>query len=93
VHARPEYANAHYNLATALLDLGRADEAGEHFRETVRLSPNDARAEFGCARAYAGTKRPSDATTAATTALTLARAQGDAALADEIAGWLRSQPR
>jgi tetratricopeptide (TPR) repeat protein len=93
VRARPEHANAHYNLATALLDVGRADEAGEHFRETVRLSPNDARAEFGCARAYAGTKRPSDATTAATTALTLARAQGDAALADEIAGWLRSQPR
>lgn len=40
-----DYANAHYNLAVVLLQLGRRDEAVVHLIEAVRLRPNDLEAK------------------------------------------------
>jgi len=40
VHTRP-YMRARFGLAQTLQALGRADEAIEHYRELLRLNPND----------------------------------------------------
>jgi Flp pilus assembly protein TadD len=39
LRANPNWAEAHYNLATALGRKGDWDEAVAHFREAVRLQP------------------------------------------------------
>ena len=36
----PNYAEAHFNLATALRRLGSLNEAVHHYREMLRLKPN-----------------------------------------------------
>jgi len=38
----PEFADAHGNLATVLLERGEVDEAITHFQEAVRLAPDNA---------------------------------------------------
>ena len=45
---KPDYADAHRNLAAVLAHLGRLSEAGTHLRAYVRLHPDDqaARAEL-----------------------------------------------
>jgi tetratricopeptide (TPR) repeat protein len=43
---RPEFAEAHHNLGSALFELGRLREAAEHYEATLRLAP-----EFPNARA------------------------------------------
>ena len=40
----PGFAEAHYNLAIALEQLGRAAEAEKHYRDTLRLQPGYERA-------------------------------------------------
>jgi tetratricopeptide (TPR) repeat protein len=42
--SRPEYVDAHYNLAGLLLAEGEPKEAVSHLREVVRIDPQDARA-------------------------------------------------
>jgi tetratricopeptide (TPR) repeat protein len=37
---RPDYAEAHYNLAEALLQFGRRDEATAHLTEALRIKPD-----------------------------------------------------
>jgi tetratricopeptide (TPR) repeat protein len=41
----PRYADAHYNVADTLEDLGRIDEAREHWLEYLELEPHGAWAE------------------------------------------------
>jgi Flp pilus assembly protein TadD len=41
---RPDYALAHNNLASTLLQTGNSDEALAHFREAIRLDPTNAEA-------------------------------------------------
>ncbi|MBI3011354.1 MAG: tetratricopeptide repeat protein [Candidatus Omnitrophica bacterium] len=41
---RPTNARAHYNLGIALAEQGKAEEAGTHFVEALRLDPNYAEA-------------------------------------------------
>ena len=36
---RSDYANAHYNLGNALLQLHRVTEARQHFEATLRIDP------------------------------------------------------
>jgi eukaryotic-like serine/threonine-protein kinase len=48
----PELADAHSWLGTALLALGRTDEAIAEIREALRLEPDNAQAHQGLARAY-----------------------------------------
>ena len=48
----PELADAHMWLGSALLALGRADEAIAAVREAIRLEPDNGQAHQGLARAY-----------------------------------------
>ena len=41
----PKSAEAHFNLGVTLARLGRADEAGRHLREALRLRPGWSEAE------------------------------------------------
>ena len=41
---KPDYADAHYNLAGLLRRQGRLDEAAAHYAHTVRLRPDHAAA-------------------------------------------------
>ncbi len=41
---KPDYAEAHYNLATVLLQQGRIDEAIAHFQKAVEIKPDHASA-------------------------------------------------
>ena len=43
----PEHAGAHYSLGTALLHLGRPQEALESFQKVIRLEPRSASAHVG----------------------------------------------
>lgn len=47
---RPDFAEAHQNLALLLDHDGRTDEAVAHYRETLRLNPRDALTHYrlGC---------------------------------------------
>lgn len=84
----PSHATAHYNLGSALLDSGRPREAIEHFEAALRLDLNDAQVRFKCAIAYVHADRRTDGVAMADSALALARARGQTALAAEIEGWL-----
>jgi len=48
---KPDYDNAHLNLATVLTMQNRFDEAISHYREVLRLIPNDRRALQGLQQA------------------------------------------
>jgi Flp pilus assembly protein TadD len=58
---RPDYSEAHYNLANTLGELGRRDEAAACYREALRLRPNypEALNNLGLALTEAG--RPGEA--------------------------------
>jgi len=47
IQLKPNYDNAHLNLATVLTMQNRFDEAISHYREVLRLIPNDRRARQG----------------------------------------------
>ena len=53
---KPDYAEAHNNLGTALVDTGRPQEAIEHYRQALRLNPDypEAHNNLGAALANAG---------------------------------------
>jgi Tfp pilus assembly protein PilF len=53
---KPDYDNAHLNLATVLTMQDRFDEAISHYREVLRLIPNDRRARRGLQAALARRK-------------------------------------
>ncbi|HPD46773.1 MAG TPA: tetratricopeptide repeat protein [Anaerohalosphaeraceae bacterium] len=46
VELSPTYADAHYNLGTALAHLGRLPEAAEHLQQALALVPSNAQAAF-----------------------------------------------
>jgi protein O-mannosyl-transferase len=49
VELQPNYADAHYNLATVLLQNGEVDEAVAHWQTTLSINPNDAEAHIALA--------------------------------------------
>jgi tetratricopeptide (TPR) repeat protein len=53
LRARPDYAEAHHNLGSALFELGRLAEAVKHYEETLRLAPNFPNARENLARVRA----------------------------------------
>jgi Flp pilus assembly protein TadD len=44
---KPDYDNAHLNLATVLIMQGRFDEAIQQYHQVLQLNPNDRRAQQG----------------------------------------------
>jgi tetratricopeptide (TPR) repeat protein len=57
----PAYTNAHTNLANLLDEQGKTDEAISHYRETIRLRPDDVLARLNLAVALARTARVDEA--------------------------------
>jgi tetratricopeptide (TPR) repeat protein len=55
----PEYADAHYQLARTMGELGRRIESERHWREFIRLAPDSPWADE--AREWLGEDGPSDA--------------------------------
>jgi len=53
IEARPDYAEAHYNLGIALTQTGDMERAAEQFGIVVKLKPNDANAEANLGAAFA----------------------------------------
>ena len=49
MNLRPDYAEAHNNLAILLQNNGELDEAEEHYNETLILRPNDPEAHYNYA--------------------------------------------
>jgi len=54
VDKRPNNPTAEYNLAATLADLGKTDEAREHYQRALQLDPNDSRAHFNLGKILAG---------------------------------------
>jgi tetratricopeptide (TPR) repeat protein len=84
VGLRPDYADAHYNFGVVLLQKGRLDEAIEHWRTTVSIQPNDAEAQVTLADALARRGQIDEAITHYESALQLAQASGNSALAAKL---------
>jgi tetratricopeptide (TPR) repeat protein len=80
---KPEWPAPHAGLGRILLQQGKSQEALIEFDAALQLSPNDATAHFGRARALAALGRTADAETA----MALGRAARPApwALADQVA--------
>jgi tetratricopeptide (TPR) repeat protein len=86
IQEQPGLANGHYNLATALIGLGRVDEGTGEFREALAIDlrtkvPDDAHVFAALDAAYAETGNYSEAIAAAEKARAAALALGDQKLA------------
>lgn len=88
VQLDPGHGDSQFNLGRALLEMGRPADAAGHFQEAARLDAADVQARFSGAVALARSDRRSEAIAMANDALALARAQGNAAVADEIESWV-----
>ncbi len=88
VAARPDHVEALNNLGSTLLRLGRPAEAVPHLEQAARLLPRHIPVRMNLAMALAAAGREQDAVAAAREALALARATGDAALAQRIEAWI-----
>jgi protein O-mannosyl-transferase len=86
----PDSPDAHNNLGIALFRTGRMREAIEQFEQTLHLKPDHAKACKNLCLSYAGTHQSSKAIAAAQKAIELARSQGQAAEAQQIADWLNA---
>ena len=51
---KPDYVEAHYNLALALEKMGRTPEAIEHYQQALKLRPDDIPARNALTRLGAG---------------------------------------
>lgn len=86
IHDQPNLSNGHFNRATALLGLGRVDEATGEFREALGIDlrakvPDDAHLFAALDAAYAETGHYSEAIATAEKARAAALALGDQKLA------------
>ena len=55
---KPDYADAHNNLGTALARKGQIDEAIRQFQEAIRLKPDYAEARNNFAHAFEKNNHP-----------------------------------
>jgi tetratricopeptide (TPR) repeat protein len=89
----PEFVEARYNLGGLLLAAGQLDEALSQYEKVAQLRPRLAEAHFmmgKLAAAYARAGRPDRAVAVATRALDLARAAGEASLAENLAAQVQA---
>ena len=71
VQKLPTNARAHNDLANALFDDGRAEEALEHFQKAISLDPKSAINYYNMANALVSLKRPDEAAEAFRTTILL----------------------
>ena len=87
IQLRPEFADAHYNLASALADQGRPDEAISEYEQTLRLAPDNGQAHNNLGRLLALQGRPAEAVAHYREAL---RLLPDAPVVHANLAWLRA---
>jgi hypothetical protein len=89
VDCRPNNFRAHNNLGNELDDRGEFDEAVIHYWKALEINPNYVMAHYNLALALANHGRPDEARKSFQTALALAVAANDAALAERIGVQIR----
>ncbi|HZZ29760.1 MAG TPA: tetratricopeptide repeat protein [Pirellulales bacterium] len=80
----PDFYDAHFNLGLVLLKTRRPQEAIKHFEQALHSNPDDLDVCTNLINAYALANRPQDAISTALKSIVLARAHGQAALAQQI---------
>jgi tetratricopeptide (TPR) repeat protein len=90
LRSKPDYADAHNNLASVLAGRGRLDEAIEHFRKALEIKPDVVGARQNLAVAVSERERITSAIAERRAALQ--RRPGDAALLNDIAWMLATNP-
>jgi len=58
---RPEFAEAHSNLAILLRSRGEDQDAARHYHDALRLRPESGSAHFNLGATYLGLKKPDEA--------------------------------
>jgi len=58
---KPDFAEAHNSLGTALVKVGRPTEAIQHYHQALQLTPRDAIARHNLAKVLVGTGRINEA--------------------------------
>lgn len=86
----PQLSEAHNNLGSLLIAYGHTHAAIEQFEQALRLKA-DAAAHSNLAVAYARDGRMAEATAMARKAISLARAEGNTALAEQLEAALAAQ--
>jgi Tfp pilus assembly protein PilF len=81
---KPDYAEAHNSLATALVGRGQVDEAIEHYRQAVKIKPDYAEAHNNLGSVLADSGKFEEALQHYQKALDLASARNNRAWADSI---------
>jgi len=81
---RVDYADAHYNFGIALLQQGRLDDAIVQWRKTLSIQPGDTEAHVTLGDALVKKGQLDEALAQYETALELARARGNDALAAKL---------
>jgi Flp pilus assembly protein TadD len=90
LNMEPDNPDLHNNLGVALFQIGRLHEAMDHYQQAIRLKADFADGYLNLALGYARLHRSSEAVASARKALSLARSQGQTALAKKIEDWLNS---
>ena len=91
---RPDYPQAHNNLAGMLLQRGSAAEALQHYQEAVRLNPRYVDAFQNMARAYAAAGQFDEAVRSVQAALALSPPEPVAStLRDQLRAYSSRQRR
>jgi tetratricopeptide (TPR) repeat protein len=81
---QPDFEEAHINLGHAFVQMGQAENALPHYLAALKLHPDDAELQAALAAAYADTGRFGEAVRAARRALSLAEAQANPNLVNEV---------
>lgn len=87
----PRLSQAHNNLGSLLISYGHTHAAIEHFEQALRLKADSA-THSNLAVAYAHDGRMAEATAMARKAISLARAEGNNALAEQLEAAIAAQP-
>jgi protein O-mannosyl-transferase len=87
---KPDDPDSHNNLGNMLLQTGKPEEAIQHYQQAIHSNPDYAQAYADMAIACAQLNRSNEALAAAEKAITLARAQGEVSMAQQIESWLNA---
>jgi len=90
LETNPNFVRARMNLGSALAQKRQPREAIEQLKMVLEVDPDYALAHMNAAIAYDELNDQQQATAEASTALQLAKRQGDVELAGRIAGWLQA---
>jgi tetratricopeptide (TPR) repeat protein len=88
---KPGYSAARVNLANALLQIGRVNEAIQNYQTALQIAPNDMAAHVNLADALFHQGRAEEATGHYETAIKLAESAGRQDVAEQLRAELKRQ--